>query len=191
MDALKVNRVVFFPRARASVFRGYMTQSEVNGVNALLDMCEQLGVIDTRYIAYILATAYHETDHTMQPIAEYGKGHGHSYGLPGKHNGQIPYGRGFVQTTWDYNYEKTDAELGLHGTLLANYDLLLTDVDLAARAAIIGMRDGWYTGKKLADYFNAHTTDFLNARAIINGKDCEAQIAAYARNFLASIGTLQ
>lgn len=187
---MKIDRTGFFPRARATVFHGLMTQSQVNGTNVLLDMCEQLDVIDPRFIAYILATAYHETAQTMQPIAEYGKGRGHIYGDPGV-DGQRAYGRGFVQTTWAYNYEKTDKVLGLGGKLIANYDLLITDIALAARAAVTGMRDGWYTGKKLGDYFNAHTTDFLNARAIINGKDCEAQIASYARNFLASIGNMQ
>lgn len=187
---MKIDRTGFFPRARSSVFRGTMTQSQVNGINALLDMCEQLGVTDPRYIAYILATAFHETAQTMQPIAEYGKGRGYLYGKPGA-DGQIAYGRGFVQTTWAYNYEKTDRELGLGGKLIANYELLITDTDLAARAAITGMRDGWYTDKKLGDYFTPHITDFLDARRIINGMDCAALIAGYARNFLASIGTLQ
>lgn len=185
-----INRTGFFPRVRASVFRGSMTQSQVNGVNALLDMCDQLGVNDSRYVAYILATAFHETAQTMEPIAEYGKGRGMPYGHPGA-DGQIAYGRGYVQTTWPYNYEKTDQKLGLGGKLIANYDLLLTDKDMAARAAITGMRDGWYTGKRLSDYLNAHTTDFLNCRRIINGMDCAALIAGYARNFLASIGTPQ
>jgi hypothetical protein len=187
---MKIDRSLFFPRARSSVFRGSMTQTQVNGINALLDMCEQLSVSDPRYVAYILATAFHETAQTMEPIAEYGKGRGKLYGRPGV-DGQIAYGRGYVQTTWAYNYEKTDQKLGLGGRLIANYDLLLTDKDMAAKAAITGMRDGWYTGKKLADYLTPHITDFLDARRIINGMDCAALIAGYARNFLASIGTLQ
>ena len=34
---------------------------------------------------------------------------------------------------------------------------------------IVGMRDGWFTGKKLSDYINNDEVDFYNARRIVNG----------------------
>jgi putative chitinase len=67
-----------------------------------------------------------------------------------------------------------------------NPDLALRP-DLAAKIMMIGMQDGMFTGLKLSDFFTPHATDFLNARHIVNGSDCEAQIAAYARNFLAAL----
>lgn len=179
-----MNRAKFFAAARTTLFGGSLTPSQVKGTEALLDAAEGLAADE---IAYILATAYHETDRTMQPIAEYGRGKGRKYGVPGRNRGQVPYGRGFVQTTWDINYERTDRELKLGGRLIANYDLLLTDTAMAAQAAVLGMVEGWYTGKKLSDYFAGAKCDFVGARRIINGTDRAELIAGYARRFLAAI----
>ncbi|MFH7264110.1 hypothetical protein ACHWGJ_29120, partial [Klebsiella pneumoniae] len=67
----------------------------------------------------------------MQPVTEIGRGGGKPYGKPGKHGGQVPYGRGDVQLMWDGNYETADDELGLKGALLANFDLAL-DTEISA-----------------------------------------------------------
>lgn len=179
-----MDRAEFFAAVRLSLFGGRLSTAQVKGMNALLAASAGLAAAE---VAYILATAYHETARTMQPIAEYGKGRGLKYGVPGRNGGQIPYGRGFVQTTWDVNYERTDRELGLGGRLVANYDLLLTDMDVAAKAAVRGMVEGWYTGKKLADYFAGGKCDFVGARRIINGTDKSEKIAAYARLFLVAL----
>ena len=140
---------------------------------------------DDRWLAYMLATAHHETDRTIRPIAEYGKGKGHPYGKPGK-DGQPAYGRGYVQLTWDYNYEKADAKLGLKGALIKNYELALRP-DIAAAVMFYGMTEGWFTGKKLSSYFNKTTEDWVNARRIINGLDKANLIAGYAKNYYAAI----
>jgi len=178
-----MDRGYFFDAVRDSMFGGSLSQAQVEGTEALLDACASLQIADQRMVAYILATAYHETAKTMQPIAEYGKGKGRKYGVPGRNGGQIPYGRGFVQTTWDTNYERTDKELGLDGKLIANYNLMLADIDMAAKAAVLGMAEGWYTGKKLRDYFTAASSDWVNARRIINGTDRAQTIAGYAKLF--------
>lgn len=171
----------FYDVLRSSaLFPRGLSQPQVNGINALLAPAGGLAIDE---VAYILATAYHETATTMQPIAEYGKGRGRKYGVPGRNGGQVPYGRGFVQTTWDANYERTDRELGLGGALVENYDLLLTDTAMAAQAAVRGMIEGWYTGKKLADYFAGGKCDFVGARRIINGTDKAEKIAGYAAFF--------
>lgn len=178
-----MDRSHFYDAVRASLFGGSLSQTEVIGMEALLDACAALQVADQRMVAYILATAFHETARTMQPIAEYGKGKGRKYGVPGRNGGQVPYGRGFVQTTWDANYERTDKELGLGGRLITDYNLLLTDIGMAAKAAVLGMVEGWYTGKKLRDYFTASSSDWTNARRIINGTDKAQAIAGYAKLF--------
>lgn len=181
-----INRDNFFARARASVFRGVMTQSQVDGTNDILDGFEKEypAAPDMRWLAYMLATAFHETAFAMQPVAEIGHGYGTPYGKPDLKTGKAYYGRGLVQITWRYNYENMSAVVGEN--LVNNPDLALRP-DIAAKIMFVGMQDGMFTRRKLADYFNDHITDFLNARAIINGKDCEAQIAAYARNFLAAL----
>jgi predicted chitinase len=117
----------------------------------------------------------------MQPIAEYGHGRGHPYGVPDV-SGKAPYGRGFVQLTFRVNYIKADRLLGLGGTLAANYDLAL-DPAIAAKIAVRGMRDGWFTGRKLDDYITPAKPDYVSARKIINGTDRAELIAGYAVHF--------
>jgi hypothetical protein len=175
-----MNRATFYAALRGSALFPRLSEGQVRGMEALLDAAAGLAVDE---IAYIFATSYHETAATMQPIAEYGKGRRRKYGVPGRNGGQVPYGRGFVQTTWDINYEHTDEKLGLDGALIKNYDLLLNDYELAAKAAVRGMVEGWYTGKKLSDYFAGGKCDYVGARRIINGTDKAQKIAGYARVF--------
>jgi hypothetical protein len=180
-----MDRTVFFDRVRAKPFGGSLSQDQVDGLNAILDGAAKYGISDVRHVAYALATAYWETACTMQPIAEYGRGKGRKYGVKGKY-GQVPYGRGYVQLTWDDNYERADKELGLGGKLLKNFDLAL-DPGIAAAIMFRGMVGGWFTGRKLVHYFSAQIDDPVNARKIINGTDKAATIAGYHRDFLAAL----
>lgn len=161
----------FFTAVRKAL--GPLTQSQVDGFNFLLVACKDLSL---QHAAYVLATAWHETARTMQPIAEYGKGKGKKYGKADQ-TGKAPYGRGYVQLTWRDNYIKADKELGLSGTLAANYDLALRP-QIAADIIVRGMVEGWFTGKKLSDY-----KDYRNMRRIVNGTDQAARIAEYAAQF--------
>lgn len=161
----------FFDSVRAAF--GSLSQSQVDGFTILLAAANGLSI---PHIAYILATAWHETARTMQPIAEYGKGKGKKYGkIDG--TGKAPYGRGYVQLTWRDNYIKADQKLGLGGRLAADYDLAM-NADVAAKIIVRGMVEGWFTGKKLADY-----TDYSAMRRIVNGTDKAAAIAKYAVTF--------
>ena len=45
------------------------------------------------------------------------------------------------------------------------------------------MRTGSFTGKKLADYINSTTGDYVNARRIINRLDQAAKIKGFAQTF--------
>jgi putative chitinase len=49
------------------------------------------------------------------------------------------------------------------------------------------METGTFTGRKFADFFVGPKTDWLNARRIINGKDCAEIIEIYARKFYAAL----
>ena len=142
--------------------------------------------------AYVLATAWHETAATMQPIAEYGKGAKKAYGKADK-TGKAPYGRGYVQLTWRENYVKADAKLGLEGKLAADYDLALRP-DIAGQILVRGMIEGWFTGKKLSDYPPSKyptTTDCYDAmRPIVNGRDKAALIANHAKKFEDALGLI-
>ena len=175
----------FFNAVRENLFGGSLSQPQVDGINALAAAWSKDGDGDNRKLAYVLATAFHETACTMQPIAEYGHGAGHRYGVIDA-TGKAPYGRGFIQLTWAANYQKADRELGLGGALARNYDLAL-DPDIAAQIAIRGMMEGWFTGKKLADYVTPTSVDFIDARRIINGIDRAGTIALYAKNFQSAL----
>jgi len=154
-----------------------------SGTEALLTACQDNGVTDLRQVAYVLATAYHETAFTMKPIEEYGKGRGRKYGIPNA-KGLTYYGRGFVQLTWDYNYKNAGMLIGLD---LLNKPWEALDQKTAALIAAMGMRDGWFTGKKLNQYFNAKVTDWNGARRIINGMDKAAEIGRHAKRFHAAL----
>jgi len=178
-----INPDAFFKAVRASPFGGHLTQGQVDGLNIIIDKWEEYELTDLRWLAYILATTFHETARTMQPIEEYGKGAGHTYGEPDPETGQTYYGRGYVQLTWKTNYEKMGDLLEVD---LVNNPGLALDPEIAVRILFTGMTLGTFTGKKLADYF-AWLTDEINARRIVNGTDKAATIAGYARAFYVAL----
>ena len=95
-----INRDFFFLQVKKLLFGGKVSPAQVNGLNAILDGWEQnYSGDDDRWLAYALATTFHETDQKFQPIEEYGKGKGHKYGQPDPNTHQTYYGRGFVQLT--------------------------------------------------------------------------------------------
>ena len=49
------------------------------------------------------------------------------------------------------------------------------------------MAEGWFTGRKLGQYFNDEKDDPLNARQIINGNDDDELIKGYHNKFLAAL----
>lgn len=170
----------FFKGVRAVT--GQLEQAQVDTINALLTKAAHWR---SSWLAYGLATAWHEA--RMKPIEEIGRGAGRLYAKPGKY-GQAQYGRGLVQLTWDKNYERADAELGLNGALLKDFSLALRP-DIAADILVRGMEEGWFTGKKLADYLPGDTgtgAQFTDCRRIINGTDRADLIAGYAMQFQAA-----
>lgn len=137
----------------------------------IIDACKAAGVLRNQ-CAYVLATAYHETAHTMKPVREYG---GEKYLKSKKY---YPYvGMGYVQLTWLANYQKAGKKLGVD--FVKNPRLLLQPKH-AAPILVTGMVEGWFTGKKLADYITLSKSDFTGARKIINGTDKARLIADIA-----------
>lgn len=162
---------------------GSLTQPQVDGFGFLLSEMKYWPV---SWAAYGLATAWHETAETMQPIKERG-GDAYFRRMYDK-DGDRPHvatrlgntqagdgvrfaGRGYVQITGRDNYARYN--------LVNNPDDALKP-DVAARIMIDGMENGRFTGKKLADFLPG---DYVLARKIINGLDRAADIAGYARSF--------
>jgi putative chitinase len=187
-----INRKYFFDNVRDTLFNGSMSKEQVEGMSAILDKWEAQQLIDLRWLAYMLATAFHETAKTMQPIEEYGKGKSYRYGKKIKRSGiaytlpdKLYYGRGYVQLTWFENYETMGRLLGVD--LLNNPELALHP-NIAAEIMFEGMTKGNshfgdFTGKSLENYFNDKKEDWVNARRIINGTDCADLIAGYGKKF--------
>ena len=174
-----MNRTQFFNTVRKQLHQGKLNQEQVNGYEAILNELDCYN-LSTQEKAYMLATAYHETNYTMQPVRE---AYWMSEAWRKKNLRYYPhYGRGYVQLTWPFNYERADRELGLSGALVANLDLAMQP-DIAAKIMIYGMREGWFTNKKLSDYIKAGKADYVGARRIINGTDEARKIAGYAEIF--------
>lgn len=176
-----INRDKFFAVARLNPFSGKMTQQQVDGCNAILDRWDQEPK-DIRWLAYMLATAKWETAHTMHPVEEIGRGQGMPYGTPV--NGHVYYGRGYVQLTWESNYKKMGAVLGVD---LTGHPELALDPKIAAEIMFYGMEHGSFTGVGLPRYFNGDTDDPVNARRIINGTDHAQDIARIHAAFLEAL----
>lgn len=171
----------FFETVRAVY--GPLSQGQVEGIAFLLDKmtAARWGV---GWTAYGLATAWHETAATMQPVRE---GLNASEEWRRRNLSYYPwYGRGYPQTTWEANYRKADDKLGLGGSLVADPDRML-EPEIAAATMIRGMEEGWFTGQSLGDYIPPDTAgaerQFKSARRIVNGTDRAALIAGHALSF--------
>ena len=195
-----MNEQAFFDHCRDGVMRPTLDDDEVTGAKAIL---AAMAGAPLSWCAYALATAWHETAHTMQPIKEYG---GPSYffrmyDLQGqrpkfaKANGNTQpgdgaryFGRGYVQLTWRANYRRAGQRLGLD--LEGSPDQALQP-DIAALILRRGMEEAWFTSKGFADYLPAKMPasrgDFIKARRIINGTDKAELIAGYATAFQAAL----
>lgn len=140
----KINRKFFFDYVRLQLFGGSLKQSQVDGLTAVLDYWEaNYSTKDDRWLAYMFATAHHETDRKFQAIEEYGKGKGKPY--------RPYYGRGLVQLTWKANYDKMGKVFDVD--LVAHPEKAL-DLNLSVKIMFYGMTKGSFTGKKLSDYFD-------------------------------------
>lgn len=196
-----MNKADFFRTVRLRL--GNLNQPQVDGIETILQTTEGQPL---SWRAYMLATAWHETAATMQPIRERG-GEAYftklydvagdrpkiciQYGNTCAGDGPRFCGRGYVQLTWKSNYAKADAELAEVGLIQAG-DLLETpDIamqpNLAALIMLRGMVEGWFTGKRLSTYLPtkgvATADQYRQARRIINGMDKADLIEDYAQAF--------
>ena len=197
-----MKRKTFFAALRArnsGLFGTSLSTPQVQGIEALLDAGRALPL---HHMANVLAQVHHETGGGMYPIKEtvmpwhknkkpsdatvigrldraYAKGQLTWVKVPYWRGGA--FGRGQLQITHDYNYDKFG---------ITNYAEALR-LDVSARIAVEGMRDGMFTGRKLADYnFPADLDNQQsdNPRRIVNGNDgSDAEVAASHLMFAAAL----
>lgn len=193
-----MNRAAFFAEVRATLFAGRLSTVQVESLERILNECEAQSLKDKGQIAYVLATAFHETAR-FRYLKELGGSayFTRMYDIKGRRphvaralgnvnpgDGAKFYGRGFVQITGRRNYTDWSRRLGLD--LLKEPDLVCQPAT-AAQILVEGSALGTFTGKKLADYIDGERQDFVGARRIINGTDKASLIAGYARKFLAAL----
>lgn len=210
-------RKTFYDKVRASVFGGFLEQSQVAGMEAVLDQWDALTAgnkTDLRHLAYMLATDRHETGARMQPVRE-----NLNYTTAAQ-----------IRKTWPSRFV-TDADaqpyvrnskalaIKVYGGRLGNAPAPSEDgwtyrgdglpqitgkenfakfgvepgMDLATSVEVMftGMMRGLFTGRKLSDYFSTVKDDPVGARAIINPDKNGELVAGYHRAFLAALKAAQ
>lgn len=196
----QIDRKRFFDNVRTALFGGRLAAGQVAGTEAILDAWESLRPgKDPRWLAYMLATVFHETAATMLPVREtlaesdaaaaarlesaWARGRLKAVRTPywrPDAEGRYWIGRGLVQLTHRANYECMSRETGID---LVAEPARAMEMEVAVAILFAGMEKGLFTGRKLADYFAAGRADWSNARRIINGLDRAADVAAYGRAF--------
>lgn len=198
---------IFFARIRASLFGGRLSTAQVEGIERILDKGAELGV-PADYMAYILATAHHETGRRMVPVRE-------TFAASDKaaaatleaawKRGQLPwvktpywradaegkywFGRGLPQATHKANYARMGDILGID--FVADPDLML-DPEIAVAVMFEGMLPGLsgkgdFTGVSLDDFLAGPKEDLVGARRVINGVESKDLVASYAKAYLAAL----
>lgn len=182
-------RSVFYDVIRQRLIH-VLTQQQVNGIETIFDYWEKPQLIwsgvtvdntfwPLSWLAYILATAYHESAHTFRDdireadwlSEEWRKLHLRYYPY---------YGRGLPQLTWEHNYRVWGLLLNLD--LIGTPDLALGKISV--EILIRGMIEGRFSGHRLSDYTNSlGGFDALHARHIVNVMDRAVEIEAYYIQF--------
>jgi hypothetical protein len=153
-------------------------------------------ILDIRWAAYMLATVIKETSYSFKSsVIEAGKGGAAKYaqlrqvtdflGCRGTKNAVYAnayYGRGYIQLTHDFNYKRIGKTYGIGDELYINPDKAL-EPKIAYFAASYGMRHGTFTKgtHRLSTHITGNKCDYKNARQIINGSDCDIEIAEKAK----------
>lgn len=183
----------FYDHLRRSGLFPQISPDQLEGLAAILKAAGEAGW-PISFAAYALATAYHETANTMQPVRE---AFWLSESWRQRNLRYFPfYGRGYVQLTWKANYARADKELGLGGRLLETLDLAM-DPEIASRVMVKGMEEGWFCADKsgarhtlkrhLSAVGESTAAQYREARRIINGTDKAAKIAGEALLFQAAL----
>jgi len=200
-----IDRKRFFDSVRGTLYGGRLGRGQVRGMAVLLDRFEQgRETDDLRFLAYMLATAHHETGGRMRPVREtfaasdavaiarldtaFAEGRLPQVSAPywrRDEDGRSWLGRGLVQITHRRNYERLSALTGID---LVERPERAMDMAVSVEILFAGMLQGAFTGRRLAEHFSAGQADWVGARRIVNGLDRAERVAGYGRAFLVALG---
>ena len=163
-----------------------LTPKRKAGLWSIFDAWDAIpGLDNLDWLAYMLGTAWHETQRTVQPLREtfaasdqqaaanvaaYCQQRGVANYAARQANGNSYYGRGYVQLTHAANYSKASQKLGLGSQLYDSPDLVLRP-GIAARILARGLIEGWFRppAGTLRTYFSGTRRDWYDARDLVNG----------------------
>jgi putative chitinase len=162
-------------------------------------------VMTVEQASYMLATVYHETAHTFQPIEEYGKREyfnkyepgtaiGRTLGNKNPGDGYLYRGRGYSMVTGLGNYGKFQELLKIPMVLQPE---LALEPEHAYSILSLGMLRGKFTGASMLRYVPVvGTINYFMARKSVNGIDRAQDIAHVAEVFVtilrrANVGQVQ
>lgn len=144
---LTIKNPIFYANCSGASSRVDDFSTQAGTITAIKNECISQGIVLKSQIAYIIATVDHETNHTFKPITEaYWLRNPDAY-LRKTHADYYPYyGRGYVQLTWDYNYQNYGALLKRD---LVNHPEYALEPKVALFILVHGFKNGTFTGKKL------------------------------------------
>jgi len=158
-------------------------------VESIINTAKNQQLINAQ-IAYILATAEHESDsfNTLEEYADGTKYENRSdLGNNEDGDGVRFKGRGYAQLTGRRNYTKY---ADITGIKLVEFPIILMNwAALSAYIIVHGMINGIYTTHKLEKFVNDKEQNFIKARRVVNGDDCAEKIAAQAEEWLKKLNS--
>ena len=205
-----MDKAKFFAEVRRTLFNGRLTKPQVEGMEAILNITTEL---DRRWVAYMLATAYHETGHKMQPVEE-----NLNYSAPGLLKTFPKYFTPMQASSYARNPERianrayadrmgNGNEASGDGWRFRGRGLVqitgrdnyrkygigedpdrALELGMSVHILVDGMVNGKFTGQSLSDFFTpTRISDWVSARRIINGTDCAHDVAKYGHRFYAAL----
>lgn len=153
----------------------------------IVQEAQRQGVQNKAQLAYILATASHESG-SGKHMEEFASGRAYegrrSLGNTQRGDGVRFKGRGYVQLTGRRNYTDWSRRLGMD---LVGNPSAVQNPQVAAKILVGGMMQGTFTGRGLGSYINSQRTDFVGARRTVNGTDRAGSIAQIAQRLMAAL----
>lgn len=208
-----MDRAKFFSAVRSSLFGGKLSQVQVDGLDAVLDEWEKGGHSDIRWLAYILATAHHETGGRFSAVTE-------NLNYSAKRLTQVwpsrfptiaaatPFAnnpQALANKVYGGRMGNTGPNDGFRylgrGLVqitgkdnyrkygLENNPEAAAEIKTAAHIIVDGMVHGRFTGQSLSRYFDHDSDDPVGARKIINPDSNGGKIATEYRAYLSALRT--